>query len=233
MPELYRLPDVRQLASIWRLRMADRHWPTAIRPGDSAPIITRHGVRMARLGLPSRWAMNERGAASSVPIVEAASRSYTREPFAKQRWCAIPALAVFLPSYADPARPPQWWTVAAEDDSGFVIAGLYDRYRSAEDGREVLTFGMLSRDVGGHPVLSRFGRTRAAGGFQAPILLERARAEAWIAASSDGALALAADALGPALKAAPPVPLRLPRDDLGASEGRVSGAIRLSEESLA
>ena len=220
MSEIYRAPDAIQLASAWGLRIAEREWQSAVKVGDTAPIITRHGLRLAQLGLSPSRAANELVPAgiASVPIIDASSKAAARGPFERQRWCVIPALAFFLTRSRQVAGGSEIWKFSRNDLQGFGIAGLYDRRRTPLDGREVSWFAMLTVDSGSHPLLAEFGRIRdprsGVVSSQAPLLLDRTQYEQWLGASIAEAMQIAEQGLKDQLTAEAPARQALPRSNL-------------------
>ena len=231
MSPIYRAPDAIKLASMWGLRTAEREWHSTVERGDSAPIITRHGLQLAQLGLTPRWAvapLDEAGLAR-VSIVDASNTSAARNAFERGRWCVIPALAFYLTRSRQGAGGSDLWKFSRKDLQGLSIAGLYDRWRVPSDGREVCRFAMLTVDACDHPLLKEFGRVRARSGIvssQAPLLLDRARHEQWLNASTADALQLARDGLNDELIAEPPASPSLPRSDsIAATRGSLVSAL--------
>lgn len=233
MSEIYRAPDATQLATIWGLRNAEREWQSTVSVGDTAPIITRHGLQLAQLGLAPRWSNASGGTTlSGVPIVDASSNSAARNAFERERWCVIPALAFYLARSRALGAGSELWKFSRKDLEGFGIAGLYDRGRTPSDGREVSHFALLTVDCRAHPLLAEFGRVRDARSgvvsSQAPLLLERAKYEEWLRASTAEALRFAEHALTDELTAEPPVRVTLPRsgpDRVPASSGTLVNAL--------
>lgn len=215
---VYRAPDAIKLASMWGLRTAEREWPSAIGPGDSAPIITRHGVQLAQLGLTPRWGaepQDDEGLAR-VAMVDASETPAARSPFERRRWCVIPALAFYLGRSRQVAGGSDLWKFSRKDLQGLSIAGLYDRWRAPSHGREVCRFAILTVDSCEHPLLAEFGRVRARIGIvssQAPLLIDRAQHQQWLNASTADAMQLAGNGANDELIVEPPPSRSLPRSD--------------------
>ena len=113
----------------------------------------------------------------------AATRSSFKSAFAARQWCIIPAQSLYVPLYSDDSKHPERWRIRRADRSPLSIAGLWDRWVS-DDGREVISFTMLTINCDLHPLLTRFHRPTNDKGEAAekrtPVLLAEEDFDAWL-----------------------------------------------------
>ncbi len=196
-------PTSSELERDWGL-MIDDDWPNDIAPGDHAPIIRRFGVGaaaqkevvLARFGLLPAASKAERSPASTANARSetAATRTSFKAAYAARQWCIIPAQCLYVPYFAEGAnggaRRAERWRVRRTDRTPLSIAGLWDRW-TADDGRAILSFAMLTINCDLHPLLARFNRPVNDKGEPAekrtPVLLAEEDFDAWLDSSPSGA----------------------------------------------
>lgn len=192
-------PTASELEREWGL-MLDDDWSSDIVAGDYAPIIRRFGIGaaaqkeavLARFGLVPGAAKTEKPAASSVNARSetAATRSSFKAAYQQRQWCIIPAQCLYVPYYAESTKKSERWRVRRVDRSPLSIAGLWDRW-TAEDGRAITSFAMLTINCDLHPLLARFHRPLNDKGEPAekrtPVLLAEEDFDAWLDSSPERA----------------------------------------------
>lgn len=188
-------PTSSELERDWGL-MIDDDWSTDIVPGDYAPIVRRFGVGaaaqkeavVARFGLLPAAGKAGRSPASTVNARSetAATRSAFKAAYQARQWCIIPAQCLYVPYYGEAGKRAERWRVRRADRTPLSIAGLWDRW-TAEDGRAILSFAMLTINCDLHPLLSRFSRKTNDKGEPAekrtPVLLAEEDFDAWLDSS--------------------------------------------------
>jgi putative SOS response-associated peptidase YedK len=78
-----------------------------------------------------------------------------RDAWARGQRCIIPAECIFEPDWS--SGRAERWAIMQPGGVPMGIAGIYASWRSP-DGRELLTFAMLTINADGHPVMRRFHR---------------------------------------------------------------------------
>ncbi len=185
-------PTAAELEREWGIGL-DPDWHTDVITGDFAPIVRRFGlgaaaqreVVLARFGLLPSSAKSLRAAGASVNARSetAATRTAFKSAWAQRQWCIIPAIALYLPFYAEGATRSERWRVRRIDRSPLAIAGLWDRWQG-EDGTSLVSFSMLTINCDLHPLLARFHRPLNDKGEPAekrtPVLLAEEDFDAWL-----------------------------------------------------
>lgn len=185
-------PRSDQLERDWGVTV-DGDWPTDVHPGDHVPIIRRWGIGevaqregvLARFGLLPASAKVEKPAGSSVnaKTETAATRSNFKGAFLAKQWCIVPAHAIYVPYWAENAKRSERWKVERSDKSPLSIAGVWDRW-VGDDGRELLSFSILTLNCDLHPLLSRFYRPLTERGEKnekrTPVLLAEEDFDEWL-----------------------------------------------------
>ena len=188
----YLAPTASELEREWGLLLPGE-WQTDVVAGEYAPIIRRFGlgdaaqreVVLARFGLLPSSAKSEKAPGSTVNARSetAATRSSFKSAFAARQWCIIPAQSLYVPLYGDDPKHPERWRIRRADRSPLSIAGLWDRW-VGHDGREVISFTMLTINCDLHPLLTRFHRPTNDKGEAAekrtPVLLAEEDFDAWL-----------------------------------------------------
>ncbi|MFU8816429.1 MAG: SOS response-associated peptidase [Pseudomonadales bacterium] len=123
----------------------------------------------------------------------AQSRAF-REPFRKRR-CAVPVSGFYEWASAEPPRPGKRpFYLRPLEQSGLLIAGIWDCWRDPDDGSELLSFAILT--TAAHPAID-FVHNRQ------PVMLSAVDAQCWLDP------AMAGDDLQPLLAARLPVALEV------------------------
>jgi putative SOS response-associated peptidase YedK len=188
-------PTASELEREWGL-VLDDDWQTDVAGGDVAPIIRRFGVgaaaqreaMLARFGLIPASAKASRAPGSTVNARSetAATRSAFKTAYAQRQWCIVPAQSLYVPFYAEDSKRAERWRIRRSDRSPLSIAGLWDRWVD-EDGREVISFAMLTINCDLHPLLARFDRRvndkDEATEKRTPVLLAEEDFDDWLDAS--------------------------------------------------
>lgn len=172
--------------------------PPEVYPGGLAPFVVRAADRadLARdaglglFGLLPHWAKD---LAFGRRTYNARSETVHEKPSFRDAWrqrrrCIVPVEAVYEPNW-ETGRAVRW-RIARRDGQPMGIAGLWGRWRGA-DGREWLSFTMLTVNADGHAV---FGRMHRPGEEKRMVaILDEAEYDLWL----DGDLAQARALLRP------------------------------------
>jgi len=189
-------PTTSELERDWGL-VLDDEWSTDVARGDIAPIIRRFGLGaaaqrqavLARFGMIPSTAKSARSTASSVNArtETAAARPSFKAAYAQRQWCIVPAQCLYVPYYAEGSAHAERWRLRRSDRSPLSIAGLWDRWVD-DEGREVLSFAMLTINCDLHPLLNRFDRRSNDKGEptekRTPVLLAEEDFDDWLDAST-------------------------------------------------
>jgi putative SOS response-associated peptidase YedK len=158
-------------------------------PGGLAPFIVRaaHRVELERdarvglFGLLPHWA---RDVAFGRRTYNARSETVHDKPSFRDAWrqgrrCIVPAEAVYEPNWE--SGRAERWRIALRDGAPMGIAGLWGWWRGP-DGREWLSFTMLTVNADGHAV---FGRMHRAGEEKRMVaILDPAEFDRWLEADA-------------------------------------------------
>jgi putative SOS response-associated peptidase YedK len=188
----YLAPTASELERDWGLLLPGE-WQNDVVAGEYAPIIRRFGLGeaaqreavLARFGLlpSSSKTLKAPGTTVNARSETAATRSSFKSAFAAKQWCIIPAQSLYVPLYGDDPKHPERWRIRRVDRSPLSIAGLWDRW-VGDDGREVISFSMLTINCDLHPLLNRFDRRLNDKGEPAekrtPVLLAEEDFDAWL-----------------------------------------------------
>ena len=175
--------------------------PPEVYPGALAPFVVRAADRaeltaLARdaglglFGLLPHWAKD---LAFGRRTYNARSETAHEKPSFRDAWrqrrrCIVPVEAVYEPNW-ETGRAVRW-RIARRDGQPMAIAGLWGRWRGP-DGREWLSFTMLTVNADGHAV---FGRMHRPGDEKRMVaILDEAEYDLWL----DGDLAQARALLRP------------------------------------
>ena len=189
-------PTASELERDWGL-VLDDEWSSDVARSDHAPIIRRFGLGaaaqrqavVARFGMIPTSAKSTRISASAVNARSetAAMRPSFKNAYALRQWCIVPAQCLYVPCYADDSGHAERWRIRRIDRSPLSIAGLWDRWVD-EQGKEILSFAMLTINCDLHPLLNRFGqRTNDKGEpteKRTPALLAEEDFDDWLDASA-------------------------------------------------
>ena len=188
-------PTPSELERDWGIALDD-DWSTDVVGGDYAPIIRRFGLGaaaqreavLARFGLIPATAKTARSPGSTVNARSetAATRTAFKNAYAQRQWCIVPAQCLYVPYYAEGSKRAERWRIRRVDRSPLSIAGLWDRWVD-DNGREVVSFAMLTINCDLHPLLARFDRRLNDKGEptekRTPVLLAEEDFDDWLDAS--------------------------------------------------
>lgn len=122
--------------------------------------------------------------------------------------CVIPAEAIYEPNWE--TGKAVRWRINLPDGVPMGIAGIYRRWKHP-DGREVMTFAMLTVNATDHPVMKHFHRPEDE--KRMVIVLKAEEYLPWLTCGLDVAPSYFRQYMGP-LEATPaPLPARAPRAD--------------------
>ena len=129
-----------------------------------------------------------------------------RHAWAAGQRCIVPAECIFEPEWST-GRAVRW-AIEQPGQVPMAIAGLYRSWR-APDGRELLTFAMITVNADSHPVMQRFHRPGEEKRMVA--LLAEEHYGAWLGGSIEEARRLLRPWPGPLSACPAPLPPRAPR----------------------
>jgi putative SOS response-associated peptidase YedK len=168
--------------------------PPEVYPGGFAPFVVRareraelaRDARLGLFGLVPHWAKD---LAFGRRTYNARSETVHDKPSFRDAWrqgrrCIVPVEAVYEPNW-ETGRAVRW-RIARRDGAPMGIAGLWGWWRGP-DGREWLSFTMLTVNADGHAV---FGRMHRPGEEKRMVaILDEADHDRWL--DGDGATARA------------------------------------------
>ena len=139
--------------------------PPEVYPGGLSPFIVRardrvelaRDLRLGLFGLVPHWAKD---LAFGRRTYNARSETVAEKPSFRDAWrqgrrCIVPVEAVFEPNWE--TGKAVRWKVTRKDGLPMGIAGLWGWWR-APDGREWLSFTMLTINADAHPIFNRLHR---------------------------------------------------------------------------
>lgn len=142
-------------------------YPSESWPGYLAPFVRqdpdsaehRPQVCLGVYGLVPHWSKD---LTISRRTYNASSETVAEKPSFRDAWkrgrrCIIPAKSIYEPSYEQPGSPVRW-RIKRADGRPLGIAGLWESWK-APDGKELLSFTMLTVNADRHPVMQRFHRS--------------------------------------------------------------------------
>ncbi len=162
-------------------------YPSETWPCDQAPAILRDvgsGVDrqafLGQFGLLPFWAKDPTLARRTfnARAKTAPERSSFKDAWHKGQRCIIPAEWVGEPSWE--TGKAVRWKISRQDGAPMGIAGLWSRWW-ALNGVEVMSFAMLTVDVGEHALMQRF--QTPAGDKQMVAVLDEADYDRWLGCS--------------------------------------------------
>jgi putative SOS response-associated peptidase YedK len=161
--------------------------PPEVYPGGLAPFIVRErdrvelarDLRLGLFGLVPHWAKE---LAFGRRTYNARSETVAEKPSFRDAWrqgrrCIVPVEAVFEPNWE--TGKAVRWKVTRRDGLPMGLAGLWGWWR-APDGREWLSFTMLTINADAHPVFNRLHRSGEE--KRMVVILEEADYDAWLEA---------------------------------------------------
>lgn len=178
----------------------DIEYPREVFKDYAAPIIRRPagapaGEREAVLArfrlIPHRIAEpNEFKASTMNARTETVGQLFSfKSAWQRRQICIIPAWSFYEPYYETADAKSVRWKIAAADGQMLAIAGVWDRW--ARDGREIVSFAMLTINCDAHPLLKRFHKWYDKDGKpeekRTPVLLAHDQVDTWLASSVEDA----------------------------------------------
>lgn len=161
--------------------------PPDLYPGGLAPFIVRErdraelarDMRMGLFGLLPHWAKDM---AFGRRTYNARSETVTEKPSFREAWrqgrrCVIPAEAIYEPNWE--TGKAVRWSVSRKDNRPLGIAGLWGWWRGP-DGREWLSFTMLTINADAHPIFQRLHRPGEE--KRMVVMLDEADYDGWLEA---------------------------------------------------
>lgn len=161
------------------IQYKDHVWPL-----DPAPIIVKTNSgwewREARFGLNPAWNKDPNFGRRTY---NARTETLTEKPtfktaFKHSQFCLIPAQRIFEPRYDEQGKS-HWYAIEREDGAPFTIAGLYDFHD--QNGQQVRSFTMLTRNAEGHPLMQQFHKPGDE--KRSVIVIPQESRDAWMNAS--------------------------------------------------
>ena len=154
-----------RLAQYFGVERPPEALPPEVYPGGLAPFIVRardrvelaRDLRLGLFGLVPHWAKD---LAFGRRTYNARSETVAEKPSFRDAWrqgrrCIVPVEAVFEPNWE--TGKAVRWKVTRKDGLPMGIAGLWGWWR-APDGREWLSFTMLTINADAHPIFNRLHR---------------------------------------------------------------------------
>ena len=154
-----------RLAQYFGVERPTEALPPEVYPGGLAPFIVRardrvelaRDLRLGLFGLVPHWAKD---LAFGRRTYNARSETVAEKPSFRDAWrqgrrCIVPVEAVFEPNWE--TGKAVRWKVTRKDGLPMGIAGLWGWWR-APDGREWLSFTMLTINADAHPIFNRLHR---------------------------------------------------------------------------
>lgn len=143
----------------------------------------------------------------------ARSETVNKLPSFKQAWmasqrCVIPAEAIYEPNWE--SGKAVRWRIGLPGETPMGIAGIYRRW-SFPDGREAMSFAMLTVNADGHPVMKRFHRPGDE--KRMVIILRPDECLPWLTCGLDVAPTYFRQYMDALEATLAPLPLRAPRSD--------------------
>ena len=161
--------------------------PPEVYPGGLAPFIVRardrvelaRDLRLGLFGLVPHWSKD---LAFGRRTYNARSETAAEKPSFRDAWrqgrrCIVPVEAIFEPNWE--SGKAVRWKVTRRDGLPMGIAGLWGWWR-APDGREWLSFTMLTVNADAHPVFNRLHRPGEE--KRMVVILDEADYDAWLEA---------------------------------------------------
>lgn len=180
--------EVQQLAMQFDVREAlpntRRSWNVA--PRASAPVVRLHPetrqrhLDLLQWGLVPRWAQDPKSLKPQINAraeTVASSRMFS-DAFRKRR-CLVPADAYYEWQVTEAGKQP--WAIGRVDGAPLAFAGIWEGWRSPEDGQILRTFAIITCDATPElrPIHDRM-----------PVVLERETWPAWLGEVDGGDVSL-------------------------------------------
>ena len=176
---------------------ASAHFPAEVWPCDQAPAILlepggageppQRRAFLGQFGLLPYWSKDPTLAKRTynARAQTAPERSHFKDAWLKGQRCIIPAEWIGE-SFTGDGKPVRW-KIARRDGAPMAVAGLWSRWW-ALNGTEVMSFAMLTVDVGAHPLMQRFQTPE--GDKQMVVVLDEADQARWLSCPPDEMMAL-------------------------------------------
>ena len=176
-----------RLAQYFGVERPTEALPPEVYPGGLAPFIVRardrvelaRDLRLGLFGLVPHWAKD---LAFGRRTYNARSETVAEKPSFRDAWrqgrrCIVPVEAVFEPNWE--TGKAVRWKVTRKDGLPMGIAGLWGWWR-APDGREWLSFTMLTINADAHPIFNRLHRPGEE--KRMVVILDETDYDAWLEA---------------------------------------------------
>ena len=160
-------------------------FPEETWPGYEAPFMrstrepggTGRELRLGLFGLVPHWA---RDLTIGRKTYNARSETVAEKPSFRDAWrqgrrCIVPAESIFEPDWSG-GRAVRW-RIGRRDGAPLGIAGLWGAWRGP-DGRELLSFTMLTVNADGHELMQQFHRPQDE--KRMVVVLDEADYDAWL-----------------------------------------------------
>ena len=176
-----------RLAQYFGVERPTEALPPEVYPGGLSPFIVRardrvelaRDLRLGLFGLVPHWAKD---LAFGRRTYNARSETVAEKPSFRDAWrqgrrCIVPVEAVFEPNWE--TGKAVRWKVTRKDGLPMGIAGLWGWWR-APDGREWLSFTMLTINADAHPIFNRLHRPGEE--KRMVVILDETDYDAWLEA---------------------------------------------------
>ncbi|MBF5005025.1 SOS response-associated peptidase [Diaphorobacter caeni] len=143
----------------------------------------------AQFGLVPHWAKSASdGQLRAVKLVNVKSDNASTGTAFRDAWlsnqrCIVPMMAFFTDDYRN--GKPQSTRIARVDGLPMGVAGVWSRWRNAEDGSELLSFAIITINANAHGLMNRY---QAPGSEKSmPAILNEGAYDAWLNARASQA----------------------------------------------
>ena len=163
-------------------------WPAETWPGYPAPFVRRppqgaggRELAVGLFGLVPHWSKD---LAIARHTYNARSETVTAKPSFRDAWrhgqrCVVPVESFFEPNW-ESGRAVRW-RIHRRDGAPMGLAGLWGSWRGP-DGRELLSFALLTINADGHALMQRFHKPGEE--KRMVVLLDADAQERWLGSSS-------------------------------------------------
>lgn len=220
--------QLKYLRSLFGVDLPEFEFRPEIYPGYGAPIV-RNIIRQsgdepprreciaARFGLVPYWAKPEevekpirRFATHNARVETAGQLPSFKHAWQNSQRCLIPVEAFFEPCWE--TGKAVRWKMALSDGHVFALAGIWERWY--RDGREVMSFSMLTVNADDHPIMQRMHRPGDE--KRMPVIIRREDYDRWLTVSPEEARRMCQTFPVDEMQAvADPAPPRKPRQQAG------------------
>jgi putative SOS response-associated peptidase YedK len=220
--------QLKYLRSMFGVDIPDFEFHAEAYPGYGAPIV-RNIIRRsndepphreciaARFGLVPSWSRPEEVEAPTRRFATHNARVETvgQLPSYKHAWhnsqrCLIPVEAFFEPCWE--TGKAVRWKMTLRDGHVFALAGIWERWY--RDGKEVMSFSMLTVNADDHAIMKRMHRPGDE--KRMPVIVRREDYDRWLSASPEEARRICQTFPAEEMIAEPaPKPARIPKPSPG------------------